>query len=95
MCIIPVHDWSADTQFSNAYLVFDRVQKHLACALCTPQGALTLFWRVAVGVLGLLVFAVAYTEPTGKPVTRQAQEVQMLSIQSGSSTNEEQLAKTL
>lgn len=58
------------------------------------QGALTLFWRVAVGVLGLLVFAVAYTEPTGKPVTRQADEVQMRAI-GGGAGGDEQLAKTL
>ncbi len=44
-------------------------------------------------MLGLLVFAAAYTEPTGKPVTRQADEVQMSRIGGGGS--DEQLAKML
>ena len=51
------------------------------------QGALSHFWRVAVGVLGILVFAVAYTEPSGKQPVRQAVgQVQMRGIPSSSSS---------
>lgn len=57
------------------------------------KGAMSHFWRVAVGALGLLVFAFAFTEPTGK--RSQAGEFQMLSIAGGDGEREEQLAKTL
>ena len=67
------------------------------------QGALSHFWRVAVGVLGILVFAVVYTEPVGKPAVRQtAGQVQMRGIPSsggggggGSGDGHEALAKQL
>ena len=41
------------------------------------QGVLTLFWRVAVGVLGVLIAAVAYSEPVGKPVVRQVNQTEL------------------
>ena len=65
------------------------------------QGALSHFWRVAVGVLGVLVFAVVYTEPAGKPAVRQtAGQVQMRGIPSsggggGGGDGHEALAKQL
>jgi hypothetical protein len=71
-------------------------------ALCALQGALSHFWRVAVGVLGVLVFAFVYTEPSGKPPVRQtAGEVQMRGIPSsgsgasGGGDSHEALAKQL
>ena len=37
--------------------------------MCTAQAYWTPFWQVAVGALGLVMFAVAYMEPgSGRPI---------------------------